>query len=848
MAGVKRSLSAMLGPEARRIDDLRPLKFLPFDSTSAATTRSSSPTCPAAEPLPNFRPDASLVLVGIRGSGKSTLAIMASAAMKRSVVDMEVVFQRDMGMSSWAYRKLHGATTCCREQLRILQKTLGQNGKNSIIVCSWMDQQVQQVLREFCETNPVVHVIRDADAIREHLKMEDMGRVRDLLDLSNAMFRTCTNYEFFNVSETPARVPGTSTPTAQQAAPYLTLKQAERHLKKFLSLIYPPSAIPLIESVFPLAAVPLEDRYFTYALELPLSRIVRGEVDMEEMMTGVDAIQVTVSPETLKSHDNTVVATYLGLASDMTHAIGIVRRSAVVPIILHVELSSSTEEHHGRLYMDLVSHALRLAPEMVTVDLHLDESHLRSICRARRRSRIIGTYTSNISWDSDLWVSMYRKACLVGCDMVRLLRHAIHVEDHLDASRFRGAVAALTGPSLPLTAYNISANGRHSACFNPILTLVAPENSQIPRLPTSCLTAVEATKALVSSFVYDPMKLYVFGVNVSYSASPAMHNAALQACGIPHQYNPHSVDTLSGIRQLIEDPHFGGASFGQPYKVEVISLTHSLSRHASCIGSVNTLIPVRHLNPDGSIPQGAAFFNNVNRAGPVKALYGENTDWIGIRACIRRGLSPANAVRSATCGLIVGAGGMARAAVYAMLQVGVRNIAIYNRTHANAEKLVRHFTTLLDNEESQHLGGGRDTCFHIIESLDGPWAANMRSPTIIISCIPTHRIGDEPAPDFEAPDEWLQSPTGGVIVELGYKNLDTPLLRQARARASKGWVVMDGIDLLPEQGFAQFELFTGRRAPRRVMRKSLLEGYKDEQGRSNLMQMKERPHWMYELT
>lgn len=817
------------------------------------------------KPAQQFAPDASIVLVGVRGSGKSTLGVIACVAMERSLIDLEKAFQQASGITSAEFRRVHGAQRCQEQQVEVLKAVLSAHSKGCVIVCSWLERNIQAHLRDFSNSHPVVLVTREVEAVQAHLKISDRSKVVNLLSASGAILRTCTNFQFFNVTETPDRfcvaepdrAGDVDEPIARRSPlPYLTLKRVERHFLKFLSLIMPPGSIPFIETAFPLAILATEVRDFTYAVSVPISTLLRGDVGIEEIETGADAIEIVIDNlwgPAFSSPQPAPLGLDVARARDIARMVGNIRRNTVLPIIFHVLVPEDgrAPDDWQRLYLDVVDHGLRLAAEFVTVDLRLDDYPLSHVISGKQRSKLIANYESMVgedSWDSPVWIARYRRAANLGFDLARFVRPASSMEDNTAVGRLRSTINRLGNAPPPLIAYNSGPLGRHSACFNTVLTPVAPmfyRNQEPPaeQISRPCLTATDATRALYASFVYDSMKLYVFGAKVDYSLSPAMHNAALEACGIPHRYSPFSADSIDELGPLIRDPAFAGASIGLPFKVAIINLTDALSPHAKAIGAVNTLIPIRGIAPDGATPSHDSLMRDSNRAGPVRALFGENTDWIGIRACVRRGLSPANAVRSASTAVVIGAGGMARAAVYALLQLGVRNIVIYNRTPDTARALVAHFTALLDTEGLPRLGPGRSTPaqarFHILEAIDAPWPQTFNIPTMIISCIPTHSIGSTPSPDFTVPPSWLASPTGGVVVELGYKTLDTPLLEQSRREAHRGWVTLDGLDLLPEQGFAQFELFTGRRAPRRLMRRVALGAFPNE-GRPASFELRSR--------
>lgn len=169
---------------------------------------------------------------------------------------------------------------------------------------------------------------------------------------------------------------------------------------------------------------------------------------------------------------------------------------------------------------------------------------------------------------------------------------------------------------------------------------------------------------------------------------------------------------------------------------------------------------------------------------------------------------------------------MARAAVYSLLSLGCQNVYICNRNTTRANELAEHYNKLIAAGDISELApnSAAQTQVQVIKTFADKWPEKARPPTMIVCCIPADNA-DGTRIDFTLPPTWLNSPTGGVVVEVSYKRAFTPLTNQIRALDSQGWVLLDGFEVLPEQAYAQFELFTGRRAPRKLMREQVLKHY-----------------------
>ena len=272
---------------------------------------------------------------------------------------------------------------------------------------------------------------------------------------------------------------------------------------------------------------------------------------------------------------------------------------------------------------------------------------------------------------------------------------------------------------------------------------------------------------------------FIFGHNISHSLSPALHNAGFQHLSLPHHYTIHESPSVDHtITAILHQPDFGGASVTFPHKLQIAQHLDSTSPSAQKVGAVNTVI--------------------AQGTGPERTLHGDNTDWIGIKRCIERDL-PSNLNSSAA--LVLGAGGAARAACYALQELDIGELLIVNRTLPKAEEMASQFDRVVTR------------CFDSLDQVVVE-SAQILPLRVIVACIPA----DDLTRDL-VPAKLFSGSSRGVLVEMAYRPQVTGMMQ--RAAEYENWRVCRGIDVLEEQAYEQFRMWTGRAAPEAVMRDAM---------------------------
>ncbi|KAK5651538.1 hypothetical protein OQA88_11903 [Cercophora sp. LCS_1] len=769
-----------------------------------------------------FDPNASIVLVGCRGAGKRTLGFMGALHLRRRLVTEDHYFEKATGLTRGQYLSRHGREAFARQNADTFKRMLDSNRTGCIIECgmSSITEDAQDALRAYSRTHPVIYVHREKEQIS---LLMDAADAEQLLK-ADGKHRGCSNLEYYNLldSSNQASSPrsGASTPMDGRQATPSKLLCAREDFTKFLDLITgrgPTRA--WLESPFSVSAIPPEFRSYSYAMRLRLSYLMDMDLEWEDFEARADCIELIIDhwPN--------------DLLTIVSRQVALIRRKLGIPIIFHVEENPRGErrrslEEKNTMDAELLELGLRLGVDYISLDLQRDDALVNRVLRHRGRSKVIGNFWymgfGAPPWLDDRQIDNYRKAQSLGCDVIRMVRFCAGDSDAELLEEFKRKLQhAVPQPRPPLVAYDFSVLGVRTPLQSRILSPVKHPDVENERDHLATVsTATGSFELLFRQFLLDPLQFYVLGSNVSYSLSPAMQHAAYDFAGMPHTFQAVPCSTLDDLNQICISDAFGGGCLTAPFKVAIMPHLKVMSHHATAIGAVNVLLPLR-----GKTNAILDHANSRNKAGRARNFFGDNTDWSAILTCLRRAISPRNYVQpSKTTGLVIGAGGMARAAIYALIQLGCRNVFIYNRTFENAVQVANHFNKWAAEQgisNSAQANGSTSEVCRVLPSLLDSWPAGYQLPTMLISCVPATSVDGNPPADFEMPLDWLRSPTGGVVVELAYEPLNTPLVEQMRAfreSVSPSWVIVDGLEVVGEMAIEAFELMTGRMAPKRLMK------------------------------
>ncbi len=278
-------------------------------------------------------------------------------------------------------------------------------------------------------------------------------------------------------------------------------------------------------------------------------------------------------------------------------------------------------------------------------------------------------------------------------------------------------------------------------------------------------------------------RLGLIGYPLGHSLSPKIHAAALKACGLQGDYSlfpihPEDKPALQTLLARVRSGEITGLNVTIPHKQNVIALMDELTPTAKAIGAVNTI---------------------YLREGK---LVGDNTDAPGFLADMKK-VNKETSTQGDRSVLVLGAGGSARAVVYALLNDGW-NVTLAARRIEQAQQLANEFTSY--KLQVTNLSDFR------------PFDKLSETPSTFDLLVNSTPVGMFPNIDASPLSDDILLPPNIFIYDLVYNPRETKLIRDARAQ---GLNAVTGLGMLIEQAALAFETWTGHNPPREVLHAAL---------------------------
>jgi pentafunctional AROM polypeptide len=694
--------------------------------------------------------DHSIFIIGMRGAGKTTVGGWAAQHLRRPLIDLDVHLEQTIGMSIPELIHRKGWNGFRDAELDVLKRAIKEKPKGYIFACGGgvvEMPEARQLLGAFHRSGGIVLLVhRDTDEVIKYLQVDKTrpAYVEDMMGVylrRKPWFEECSNFQYHSRNRKDG-----------------TLSLAREDFTRFLSLV--SGANTHFEDV--------KRRQHSFFVSLTIPDIGAAIATLPIVVVGADAVELRVDLLLDPASDNGIPTV------DFLHdQVALLRSTVSLPIIFTIRTVSQGgrfPDHAHAAALALYKAAIRMAIEYVDLEIQFPTELLKSITEAKGVSKIIASHhdpIGRLSWKNAGWVQYYNKALQYG-DIIKLVGVADSMEDNFALAKFRLDMTA--AHKTPLIAINMGVKGQLSRILNGFMTPVSHPALPFKAAPGQ-LAAAEIRTALSLLGEIPGKSFYLFGKPITVSRSPALHNTLFKQSGLPHAYLTVETDLATDIEPIIRSLDFGGASVTMPLKLGIIELLDEVSEAAKVIGAVNTIIPIS-----------TASSRSV-------CLLGDNTDWLGMTYALNYG---SNA--RPLCGgsaLVIGAGGTARAAIYALHSLSYNPIYIVSRTPSTLFTLASSFPSSYDIRPLSHVAEAEE-----ISDV----------PTVAISTLPADKPIDQNMREVLV--TLLRHPKADArsqrtLLEMAYMPRQTALMQMAQ---DVGWVTIPGLEVLSAQGWYQVSI------------------------------------------
>ncbi|KAF9424149.1 3-dehydroquinate dehydratase (3-dehydroquinase) [Podila epigama] len=711
--------------------------------------------------------DATIVVIGMRGAGKTSMGRYAARKLKRNFEDVDHYFERTLSTTIPEFIKEHGWPAFREQEAKMLEELLAKHPTSYVISCGGGIVETassREAFKEYIARGGIVlHLVRSIDEIEAYLN-KDTTRpmfgesMRDVWARREGWYRECCNHEFVVAGQ---QLKGIEAEDAKEWA------LVESNFERFLRLITGKGKGKRGPTKAQVVAKP------TFFLSLTFPDVGPALPHLSKLTLGSDVIELRV--DLLKTPESSGVS----FRDHVAQQVSLLRRHSDLPILYTVRSVSQGGQWPDKDVDGMVSlleDGLEWGVEYLDVEIGLPKSAIDKVLSRKGNTLIVASWhdcKGTVRWNSDAMEAQYQLARSIAPDVIKLIGTAKSMKDNFECSEFTDKHSG-SPEDLPLIALNMGAQGQLSRVLNNYLTPVTHPSLPVKAAPGQ-LSARDILVARSAIGLLPSKQFYLFGTPIRQSLSPLMHNTSFQSLGLPYTYGLHETETVDeSLVTKMRANDFGGASVTIPHKIDIISKLDEITEEAKAIGAVNTVVPVE---------QGD---------GKAATLVGDNTDWLGIYYQIERNLASTSTVQPRHMkGLVIGAGGTSRAALYALHRLGVEDIAVFNRTMVKAQAVADSFKDLFNVKVL--------SSDEIVKKTSTP--SESHGFDLIVSTVPGTI---ESSTLF---DESIFGTKKGVAVELAYTPRFTRFLKLAK---QAGWATVEGGQVLVEQGSWQALKWVGR--------------------------------------